>query len=221
MARQRGAWTTLGVLMVALLLLGACGGNSSGGAVSSPTATPTTSAATPTTASASPTSATPSPAATVTVTVVPTFTTVTATATATATQPAPTVTTQPISDLGCNYPQQTDALTAEDTLCFYLASINSSNWDAACAINTSVPCSQLQSGAVSSIWSNVNIPFSTATDAHPITFTGRTYQSSDAGRGGQNCTDWNLTYMMTPTTSASTGLTSWHITSSSGTSSSC
>ena len=32
MARQRGAWTTLGVLMVALLLLGACGGNSSGGA---------------------------------------------------------------------------------------------------------------------------------------------------------------------------------------------
>lgn len=220
MTRRRAAGTTLGVLVV-LVVLSACGSNSGGGGSSPSPTTAAASSAQTTPAPASPTSNTPSPAATVTVTVVPTFTTVTATATATATQPAPTVTTQPISDLGCSYPQQTDALTAEDTLCFYLASINSSNWDAACAINTSVPCSQLQSGAVSSIWSNVNIPFSTATDAHPITFTGRTYQSSDEGRGGQNCTDWNLTYMMTPTTSASTGLTSWHITSSSGTSSSC
>ncbi|MFI0432069.1 MAG: hypothetical protein ACH36H_02875 [Candidatus Nanopelagicales bacterium] len=216
-ARPHGTTATLVAVVVALsvLLLGACGGDSGG--TQTPTPIPSTSTASPT--STAPTTAAPTPTATVTVTVAPSTSSAAPTVTTTATATA-TATVNPVAGLGCYYPRGTDAVNAEETLCWYLDSINQNNWAVACSINVSVPCSQLSSGADTSIWTNVSIPTSGRYDAHPVTFTGRTYQASSDGRGGQYCTDWTLTYMMAPNMLPS-GITAWEITGSNGSSTSC
>lgn len=171
--------------LLALLATWAFGGAGTSGGGSSPSPRPTPSSASPT-PSPMPSSTTASPTPTQTVT-----------ATATATVTATTTPVPPPGPLGCTFPQQSDILGPSDLLCNYFYSINTQNWQAACAINWAVPCAQLQQAA-GTTWSNVTIqPLLGGDPNNPVLeVTAQTNQPPSQGPNGQACTLWNLRYQM-------------------------